>query len=511
MSTVSGMPEHRAIVHVGLTAYRRATYVTEALESVLAQSFTEWRLTVSDNGLGESEIESVIKPYLADPRIEYRPTGRDLSLAENWTTALTSGSGTYVAVLNDDDRWHPEFLQARVDVLKASPDCGFRIGAWVDIDRDGTTTGVAELQFDEGVVSCLDLANVFVRENPVVPPAILLRRSACEAVGAFFDGTFQYCDWELWARLASRFPAYYLARRDNDFRRHATTYTYGTREKPAQLLAMADHIELMYAGVVDGFGLGRIERARVQSEILLRAALDAHIGRGWTASRGDVSGRTPTISADDLPPRFSDDAREVDTWPQRDAPRRRGAKCPARASRDPAGPVRLTGSPARLSPRAPESSKALMRFSRTKRSPSNRSEPQTRPFVGGGELLRAEFRRPVEATLGEASLQLPEVDAVAAGVGRCSLRVRDATVRKTPPDGLGEVSDPVVLLRRPDVERVTRDDGGVGVEQSSGDLGNVADVHEGTPRHAVAEQLDLAGRMRPADEVVEDDVESKPR
>ena len=135
--------------------------------------------------------------------------------------------------------------------------------------------------------------------KPVVPPAILLRRSACEAVGAFFDGTFQYCDWELWARLASRFPAYYLARRDNDFRRHATTYTYGTREKPAQLLAMADHIELMYARAVDGFGLGRIERARVQSGSCYGLPWTP-IGRGWTTSRGDVPGRAPTVSADDF-------------------------------------------------------------------------------------------------------------------------------------------------------------------------------------------------------------------
>ena len=293
------MIEHDVTVDIGLTAYRRATYICEAIESVIAQTHTSWELAICDNGIGSSEVEDAVKPYLSDPRVSYRPTGRDLSLSENWTTALNLGSGPYVAVLNDDDRWHPDFLEARVKALEAHPDCGFAFSGWVDINADGVVTDRSTLRFAEGVVSRNELADVLVHENPVVPPAIVLRRAACEAVGAYFGDTFQYCDWELWARIVTRFPAYYLARRDNDYRRHGTNYTYENREAPAQLLAMSDHIVALFSSEVEGFRLSRIDRARNRSGVLLNAAFDVHWAGGWKAS-----GPTYRRAIREYPPTF---------------------------------------------------------------------------------------------------------------------------------------------------------------------------------------------------------------
>ena len=92
------MSDLAVYVDVGLTAYRRATYICEAIESVLAQTFDRWRLTVCDNGPGGGEIERAIQPYLSDPRVVYLATTRDLTLAANWTNALNQGTGPYVAV-----------------------------------------------------------------------------------------------------------------------------------------------------------------------------------------------------------------------------------------------------------------------------------------------------------------------------------------------------------------------------------------------------------------------------
>jgi hypothetical protein len=88
----------------------------------------------------------------------------------------------------------------------------------------------------------------------------------------------------MWARLVARFPAYYLALRDSDFRRHARANSYVNREEPGQLLSMVDHVERLFENNVEGFRLSRRERARNRSNILLRAALNAHEGAGWRAS-----------------------------------------------------------------------------------------------------------------------------------------------------------------------------------------------------------------------------------
>lgn len=272
------------MVDVAITAYRNARYVGEAIESVLAQTFGEWRLTVFENGPGGGEIERAVAPYLSDPRVAYRPSGEELTVDANFTRAIRHGSAEYVALLHDDDRWHPDFLAARVAALDANSECAWAFSGWTQIDEHGVAGETSPLRFANGVLSRAALARALVRRNPVVAASALVRRSAYEAVGAAFDGRFLFCDWEMWARLATRFPAFYLARCDADFRRHLQSNTFATREEPERLLELAAHLEALLASNLDERHRGRIERARRRSRILLRAASDVHNGGGWRVS-----------------------------------------------------------------------------------------------------------------------------------------------------------------------------------------------------------------------------------
>ena len=76
------------------------------------------------------------------------------------------------------------------------------------------------MRFEEGVVPREVLARRLIESNVTVPPTIIVRREAYEAVGAVFDPAWHYSDWEMWARIAARFPAYHLRAHDNDYRRH---------------------------------------------------------------------------------------------------------------------------------------------------------------------------------------------------------------------------------------------------------------------------------------------------
>jgi hypothetical protein len=277
---------NEVVVDVALPAYRRATYIGEAIESVLSQSHANWRLTVCDNGPGGGDVERALAPYLADPRVAHLVTGHELPLAENWTKALNAGTSLYVALLNDDDRWHPDFLAVRIEALEAHAECGFAFGAWVQIDESGSATWLPPLRFSRGVLSRELLADCFTRTNIVVPSAVVLRRSALQSVGPAFDGRWHYCDWEMWARLGAHFPVYYVAARDSDYRRHVATNTLATREQPDTLVDMVEHIERLFTRELPDFTLSRRSRARNRSQILLHSAADVHSGGGWRASAG---------------------------------------------------------------------------------------------------------------------------------------------------------------------------------------------------------------------------------
>jgi glycosyltransferase involved in cell wall biosynthesis len=273
-----------AVVDVAITAYKRATFVCDAIESVLAQSFDRWRLTIFENGPGGGEVERAVEPYLSEPRVAFRPSGRELSLPDNWTRAIRAGSGAYVGLLHDDDRWHQDFLRTRVQALDAHPECGFAFSEWALIDEQGAESFRSPPRFREGVLERTDLAKELVKENTIGGSTLLVRRSAYEAVGDAFDGRWFYCDWEMWARLASRFPAYYLSRHDNDFRRHLQANTFVTREDPDRLLATMDHIERLFEQGVDGFEVSRLDRARARSFALLLGASAIHQSGGWADS-----------------------------------------------------------------------------------------------------------------------------------------------------------------------------------------------------------------------------------
>jgi glycosyltransferase involved in cell wall biosynthesis len=271
-------------VDIGIPAYRRPDFIGEAIESVFAQTLSDWRLTICDNGTGGGPIEEAVRPYLDDSRVAYRASGREITLAENWSAAIR-GNAPYVGLLNDDDRWHPHFLEARVAALEAHPECGFAFSGTTYIGHTGAVHSRSDLRFDEGVIPREVLARRLVWANITPPPTILVRRAAYEAVGADFDPAWYYGDWEMWARLSARFPAYHLALHDCDYRRHPLAQTASGREDPETLLAMMDLIRRRFEDEVPGFHVGRIGRRRVRATALMLSASSVNQqAGGWRRS-----------------------------------------------------------------------------------------------------------------------------------------------------------------------------------------------------------------------------------
>jgi glycosyltransferase involved in cell wall biosynthesis len=267
-----------ATVDVGIPAYRRPRYLVEAIESVLGQTFTGWSLVISDSEAPRSEIERAVASYLDDRRITY--VARERNAAENWTSLIQAGAAPYVALLHDDDRWHPDFLRRRVEFLERHPECAFVFSGNVEIDGTGEEIGQSQLWLAEGVHQPRDFAPVLYRHNVISPVSIVARRSAYQAVGPVFDQRFAYFDYEMWFRMAVRFPVGYLAVSDCDYRIHDVRETNepGRHGGPVylgeQMLAFLDHVDaLMREWLPDTEIETRLQR-RKRSFHLLVAALD---------------------------------------------------------------------------------------------------------------------------------------------------------------------------------------------------------------------------------------------
>ncbi len=241
------MSEQPAKVDVRIPTRSVAPYIHEAIACVLAQTFEDWTLLISENGAPGGKLERELERYLADPRITYQAIGADLSAATNHTRLITSGDAPYVGLLHDDDRWAPEFLERRIDFLDRHPECGFVFSGNYEIDSASRRTGQSKLIRGEGVYQPRELVPLLLRRNVIGMPTLLVRREAYDAVGPAFDEETVFFDYEMWLRLALKYPAGYLPVRDADYRIHDTQVTMTSKRRGEQQVRLFQQIEGMLA------------------------------------------------------------------------------------------------------------------------------------------------------------------------------------------------------------------------------------------------------------------------
>jgi glycosyltransferase involved in cell wall biosynthesis len=104
-----------------LPTFNRAHLISEAIESVLHQSFNDWELIIIDDGSQDNTFEIIRSFVLNDERLRYHfAHNRGLAMARNMGIQMSRGK--YITFLDSDDEYLPEHLQLRVEYLKAHPE-----------------------------------------------------------------------------------------------------------------------------------------------------------------------------------------------------------------------------------------------------------------------------------------------------------------------------------------------------------------------------------------------------
>lgn len=189
----------RPRISVLIPAYNAAATIGDTLESLRAQTFTNWEAIVIDDGSTDGTARAIAA--LHDPRIRvfrYPNAGQ----AESRNRALQWAKGELIAFLDADDWWTPDKLQDQWAALEADPAAAVAY-SWTDYVNDrnerlhpGFHSGPS------GEVYRALLLNNFI-ENGSNP---LVRRRAVETVGGFRDRFIPAEDWDYWLRLAQKFP-----------------------------------------------------------------------------------------------------------------------------------------------------------------------------------------------------------------------------------------------------------------------------------------------------------------
>jgi glycosyltransferase involved in cell wall biosynthesis len=105
------------LVSIIIPTYNRAVYLKEAIESVLAQTFTNFELIILDNHSTDNTPEVV--SGFSDPRIKYIRHECNIRTHANWTYGIYLAQGEYISVICDDDWIASDFIKDRVCVLES--------------------------------------------------------------------------------------------------------------------------------------------------------------------------------------------------------------------------------------------------------------------------------------------------------------------------------------------------------------------------------------------------------
>lgn len=117
-------------VSVIIATFDRAPLLAAAIESVIRQSFTEWELIVVDDGSTDNTF-GIVDPFLMRyPNIRYmKHRNRKAALSRN--TGIQASFGRYLTFLDSDDRYLPEHLESRYQLLESEPELQLVCGGFL--------------------------------------------------------------------------------------------------------------------------------------------------------------------------------------------------------------------------------------------------------------------------------------------------------------------------------------------------------------------------------------------
>ena len=108
------------IVSILMPVYKTASYLREAMDSILSQSFTDYELIVL-NDCSPDNADEILDTY-SDPRIVRYKGEKNVGLSNILNVGIGMARGKYIARMDSDDVSYPDRLQIQVDYLESHPD-----------------------------------------------------------------------------------------------------------------------------------------------------------------------------------------------------------------------------------------------------------------------------------------------------------------------------------------------------------------------------------------------------
>ncbi len=215
---------------VMIPTFEPSRSLLDAIQSVLKQfdeaaahennlSKDSLQITVVDDTSSTVDVLSLLKKSGLADRVEFVKSGKHLGLAGNWNYAISLARADLVHLLHQDDLVERGFYQRMWQAFQEHPELGmaFCRSKIVD-DKSHVIKKTSRLRWQRGVLNTW-LWRIGERQRVQCPSAVV-KKATYAAIGGFRPDLIQALDWEMWVRIAGKFPVWYEPRSLAIYRRH---------------------------------------------------------------------------------------------------------------------------------------------------------------------------------------------------------------------------------------------------------------------------------------------------
>jgi len=188
----------RPLISVVMPAYNAEKYISQAIESILNQSLTNFELLIINDGSTDSTLR-IVRSF-RDKRIRVVTNRKNLKIAKSLNKAVRLSKAGLIARMDADDISLPDRLEKQYRLLSERPGVAIVGANMIIVDEDGRRISKREYPSEDG-----ELKRLMFRYSPFGHPVVVFRKKAFMEFGGY-DPTKVPCeDIDLWFRLGSRY------------------------------------------------------------------------------------------------------------------------------------------------------------------------------------------------------------------------------------------------------------------------------------------------------------------
>lgn len=230
-------------VSVLMPAFNASRYIKEAIDSILAQTFTDFELIILNDGSRDDTV-SLVKSY-SDSRIRLIENEGNKGLAFTRNRLIDEAQGDYIAWLDSDDIAFPNRIEKEVNFLEKNKKYAL-VASWAKIiDSDSQPTG----SFIKSYIPNQHLTALLLFVNYIVQSSVMIRKSMLPTLHYNLDFPPTE-DYELWVRIAQKHPIAILSEVLVDYRIHTTNISQTQNEKAKQTVQLNHKKQIELLGII---------------------------------------------------------------------------------------------------------------------------------------------------------------------------------------------------------------------------------------------------------------------